>query len=386
MQTLLRALVALAGLAVPLLLSPRAPADPPTAAGRVLVLDNEHLLAGEVERQGDQYCIRAAASELLLPAAKVLKVCASRDEAFAYVSSRANLRDPDERLRLARWCHENGMYAHAVQEATAALDLRPGDTEARLLLETLKRATAAGATAPGPASPPAVPVEATAPIDVGLESLTAFATRVQPILMNTCVKCHSAGRGGHFNLTRAYEAGPVNRRATQQNLAAVLVQVDLEEPALSPLLIKAVSAHGNNVQAPIHGQDAPPYRLLREWIDMTKTTNPHLWKESSSKKRASAVAPVGPRIDLPAQEGKAGPAPKAPSPAPPQTGPVVVSCPAPFEGHTPGPTSAPRTAVVVSSGAPGAPPTRPTPPQAGAPPASADAYDPDDFNQRRPRP
>jgi hypothetical protein len=381
MPTFFRALLGIAALAMPLWLMVRAAADPP-AVGRVIVLDNERLLEGEIERQGDQYCVRGAQGELVLPAAKVLKLCANRDEAFAFVAARADRRDPDERLRLARWCQLNGLYAQAVQEASAAVEMRPRHAESRQVLETVRRAAAAGAASPGHAPLGAAPVETTLAADVSLESLTAFSTRVQPVLMNTCVKCHSSGRGGHFSLTRAYDAGPVNRRATQQNLAAVLAQVDLEEPPLSPLLIKAVSAHGTNVQPPIHGQDAPPYRLLREWIEMTKRTNPHLWKESASKKKAQAAAAPGPRAELTAPEPKAqasepGPAKTVATPAgpPPQAGPVIVSAPAAFEGRPPGTTEAPRARGPDSPIAPAAPPASAAP---------ADEFDPALFNQRTP--
>jgi hypothetical protein len=344
-------------------------------AGRVVVLDNERLLEGEVERRGETVFVGQSSGEMSLPADRVLKICNSREEAFAFVCSRANMRDADERLRLARWCHLHGLRQQAVQQASAAFQMQPS-AEARQLLEAVKR-TAAD-PGPGPAPRPSMaPTETLPAPDVSLEALSAFATKVQPVLMNTCVKCHSAGRGGRFCLTRAYEIGAVNRRATLQNLAAVLGQVNLDRPTLSPLLVKAVSAHGNNAQPPIHGREAPPFRLLRDWIEMTVSTNPHLKEmahvqEASAGARAPAVAQ-----DRPGQAATAQP-PGAGGEGAQPTGPVVVSEPATFESQ---PLAPAGTASSTRGGRPA-----PTPPPV-TPPVPADEFDPVLFNRAvSPRP
>jgi hypothetical protein len=378
MAPYLRAVVAAAVLAAPVWAKAQE-APTPRPAGRVVVLDNERLLEGEVERQGDQLCVRHAQGELVLPAEKVLKVCAGREEAFAYIASRANLRDPDERLRLARWCQINGLYDQAVVQATAAVQMRPGHAESRRVLESVKRSAAT--QGPGPAAPkPAAAGEAAAPVDVSLESLSAFATKVQPVLMNTCVRCHAGGRGGHFALTRAYDRGPLNHRATQHNLAAVLAQVNLKRPELSPLLIKAVSAHGGNVQAPLRGRDAPPFRLLLAWVETTRTTNPHLWQ-----------AAEGQASEAPAHAFGAGAAHTAEAKAPPLT--PVAYRPAeapPVSPVSPPPAAEPGPVVVSAPPAPAATtptpnPTSVPPPEPAAPAGPADEFDPSLFNQQPPR-
>src|SRR5262249_61887515 len=52
--------------------------------GRVLVLDNERTLEGQIERVGDQYRIRRTIGETWLPANKALCVCGSREEAYQF--------------------------------------------------------------------------------------------------------------------------------------------------------------------------------------------------------------------------------------------------------------------------------------------------------------
>jgi hypothetical protein len=378
MSPYLRTLVAAAALAAPAW--PTARAQEPRPAGRVLVLDNERLLEGEVVRQDDQFCVRdPRGGELRLPAEKVLKVCASREQAFAFVATRANLRDPDERLRLARWCQLNGLYEQAVAQAAAAVRMRPGHAESRRLLDSVQRAVATRGAGPAPGPRPAPPAQAAAPVDVSLESLSAFATRVQPVLMNACVRCHSAGRGGRFNLVRSYDSGPVNRRATQQNLAAVLAQVNLKRPELSPLLIKAVSAHGSDLKAPLPGQDAPPYRLVVDWILRTRATNPHLCQEGTQTAEAPAprlgTAPPAALVPVAYRPAAgAAPADPAPTPAAPQSEAVVVSSPAPFEPRASGPAPGPAAPPVPAPAA-----------QPSSPAAPADEFDPALFNQQGPR-
>src|SRR5207253_4476132 len=96
-----------------------------------------------------------------------------------------------------------------------------------------------------------------------------FLTRVQPILMNACAHCHATGRGGAFKLTRTYEPAMTGRKTTQQNLAAVLAQVNSEQPTASPLLSKAVSLHGKPgemTQSPLKNREVAAYRSLEEWV------------------------------------------------------------------------------------------------------------------------
>ena len=127
-----------------------------------------------------------------------------------------------------------------------------------------------------------------------------FVSRVQPILMNTCASCHVGEKGGAFKLARAAEGGTVSRRATQQNLATVLAHVTFARPEVSPLLVKAVSIHGDANQPPIKSRQSPPYRAIEEWIRATIANNPQLQDSTAAappagtpeKKAAPQAAPV----------------------------------------------------------------------------------------------
>jgi hypothetical protein len=266
-------------------------AEPVPATGKVLLLDTERVLEGDIERVGDQYRVRRTVGETWVPAAKALCLCAALDEAYAVLRRRANLNDPDERLRLARWCHLYGLRAQALAEVTAAVDLRPDHAEARRLLGSLRQsAGAAPAAPPGPAVEPGPEAP---PPDLSAESLCAFRARVQPILMNACASCHANGHGGTFKLTRVYDDGGVNRKVVQHNVAAVLAQLNLRQPQGSPLLTKAVSAHdGKMAQAPLKGRQAPAYRVLQDWVEQTLAANPQLQTLAAGPPPESPPAPA----------------------------------------------------------------------------------------------
>ncbi len=252
---------------------------PGAMTGKVLVLGNGRTLEGDIERVGDQYRVRRLVGETWVPARAVQYLGRTMEEAHAFLQSRANLQDADERLRLAEWCRLHGLRAQALDEVRSAVRLRPDHAPSRRLLTYLEQAAqrpaAPGADAPHPGGreADAGPVPE---IDLTTDCLSLFTTRVQPILMNACAGCHAVGRGGTFKLTRAYGAGLEDRKAVQRNLAAVLAQVNLNQPPSSPLLTKAVSIHGPMTQAALRSRQVPPYRTLEEWVQRTLANNPQL--------------------------------------------------------------------------------------------------------------
>jgi hypothetical protein len=162
-------------------------------------------------------------------------------------------------------------------------------------------------------------------IEISSESMGQFVSRVQPILMNTCASCHVGEKGGAFKLARATEGGTVSRRATQQNLATVLGHLTLARPEVSPLLVKAVSIHGDANQPPIKSRQSPPYRAIEEWIRATIANNPQLQDSTAGapaagtpeKKGAPQAAPVQAGLVAGAPVSSSKPAVPAPSPGMP---------------------------------------------------------------------
>jgi hypothetical protein len=241
------------------------------ATGKVLVLDNLRVLEGDVTRVDDQYRVARAVGETFVPAAKVLVVCSDLPAAYQFLQTRSNLRDASDRLHLARWCHANGLTRQAADEAQAALALEPNRVDCRELAQRLRREAA---RTPGPVAtsrpvPPAPAKAAEEPepvaVECGAETLALFTTKVQPILMNTCVACHHADSGRPFRLERVAADSLSGRRATQQNLMAAMALVSRQNPADSPLLVKAVTPHGTAALPPLRNPQTPAFRLLEQW-------------------------------------------------------------------------------------------------------------------------
>lgn len=326
MRTLLLIAVGLAALLPVWPVSLAAEPDDPAEKGRVLLLVNERVLEGEIERVGNQYRVRRPVGETWVPAGSVMQLCPDLESALRLLRTRANLRDPDERLRLARWCHLYGLKPQAIEEVQAAVKLRPDHSASRRLLDHLQQSAAQGEPAEAPPPPaPEAPAPTVPPVDLSAEAIAQFCTRIQPILMNACANCHATGRGGAFKLTRVYDERSLSRKTVQYNLTAVLSQVNPQRPLGSALLTKAVTAHGELTQAPLKGRQATPYRTLEDWVRRTLASNPQLQEEAKASDGGPAAEPAfaenrptaTPSVSAPPIEAKPATEPQTPQPVDP---------------------------------------------------------------------
>jgi hypothetical protein len=340
--------------------------------GTVLILDNGRTLEGAIERHGDRLCLRRDTGELWLPTEKVKFLCRDWDEALAIMRSRANLRDPDERLRLAHWCYQNHLPKQAVEEAAIALKMRPGHGPTEHFLKTAER-LAAIADRPPPAyiQQTAHVVPPPPNLDLSADVLGLFTTKIQPILMNTCIRCHGNDYTGKFKLLRTYGVADRGQRTTQHNLAVAVTQINLENPVISPLLVKSVSAHGGNTKAPLPSRRSVPYNILREWVEMTVANNPHL-REEKMLASANKSVPAEVQAAFASESGKS-------ATTEPRTLPSLTGAP-PLTPETPlanaqalPPATVPGAAVRPGDTAA---------PLSNRPAAPKDEFDPAIFNQQ----
>ncbi len=247
-----------------------AAADPPVAtSGTVLVIDFDRLVEGNIERTGGRYRVRQGAGEMMIPAGPNMVLVADREAAYQLVKSRFNPSEMMEQVRLARWCLSHQFNVHAIEHAEAAIAIQPDDRALRAFRDDLKlRASIAPPPSVNAVPPPprATPPEPTA-IDINPEALKVFVTKVQPILMNACVQCHGEDHGGNFHLSRA-ATNFADSRATQFNIAAASMFLNRDQPAMSPVLTRAVAIHGDCAQPPLQDRGSPAYRHLEEWVQL----------------------------------------------------------------------------------------------------------------------
>jgi hypothetical protein len=292
MATTIRFLLCVAALVVPTLAYSQSAA---VTKGCVLLLENERIFEGDIEKVGEQYRVRRPnAGETWIPGDKVVLLCASRLEAYQHLRKQANLNDPDELLRLARWCQLQDLREQALADLQAALTLRPEHDETRRMLKQLEQASlenalpSRSATAVKPAArvePKPVQMAASG-LELNAECMGLFARRVQPILMNTCASCHASGRGGDFKLIQVFGDAPLGGKSSQQNLTAVLSQLKPDQPLGSPLLLMAASAHGGATQPPLKGRQTPAYKALEQWVQLTSARVPKTTQIEAAPERA----------------------------------------------------------------------------------------------------
>ena len=304
------------------------PADRGPAHGKVLVLENDQTLAGDIERAGDLYRVRRLIGETTVPADRVLRLCADMEEAYAFLRG---LRQPHRRRRAPaprRVVPPERAARSGPDGSQGGRGTAPDDPGSRRLLAYLQE-TGPAKTAPAKTRTDGAEEVPRIPVDLTEESLGQFATKVQPILMNACANCHGASHGGAFRLTRSYDSAVLNRKTLQQNLAAVLAEVNPDQPRSSRLLSKAVSVHGPLDQAPIKNRQSAAYRTLEDWVKATLADNPQLHdRPTTAAAPPVEVRPVG-FAEQTAPPAKSADVPKAFAP------PTVKEAPEPTDPYSP---------------------------------------------------
>lgn len=272
-----------------------AAAAAPPSLGNMLILDNGQVIEGRIDRVGERYRVVKDGGETWLPAARVQAVCADLKAAYQTLSGRIGVNDADGRLRLARWCESVGLREQAILETNAALTIKPNHAAAKRFAQHLQEppVVPAVATTPAPISPPAPEPP---PVEVGAEALKLFTTKVQPLLMNACVKCHAAATATPFKLQRV-QSGDSNHRAfTYWNLATSAAHVDPANPSASKLLTLAATVHGGDFTPLI--RDKPQYKMLEDWVQLVAAERrPQTTSAASTAKPQPVETVAEPKVE-----------------------------------------------------------------------------------------
>ena len=275
----------------------------------VLVLHSGNVVKGELMPRPGGYEVAVPGGQMLVSAGNIK--FAARDMDDAYHRMRASFQNlsPDVHLHLARWCLSHQMKSAARREALDALHLDPNRQDAKGILESLARMERRLKESEGkPKDLQQTIAESMVSHRLSLGGLPAeqarqFTLRIQPIMINKCAQCHASHKT-EFQLVRYGRI--MKPRISEQNLAAVLAQVDLESPESSPLLVHSMTMHGGSRRSSFPGRSGGiQLDLLRTWVrGVAQHLQPTLAGRSSqpsSTAATSAVLKVDPE-QLPAEQ------------------------------------------------------------------------------------
>ncbi len=243
-------------------------------SSHVLVLKSWRVVKGMVRSRGDGYVIDHRTGREFISSSDVWLVATNLEEAHQKMRDSIQTITPDVNLRLAEWCSGQQMWGTAKQELLDALHQDPYREEAREMLARVIRAQEAAAAPSGQRASTAVESSnhsGSAFPGRALGGLTTelarnFTRQIQPLMSNTCGKCHLAGSGREFVLQLAKRNRNAGTARSEQNLAAIIAQLDLSDVSNSPLLVYSMKPHGGMKSAPFRGRLAEQHhRKLKQW-------------------------------------------------------------------------------------------------------------------------
>jgi hypothetical protein len=373
----------------------QAPTNAP--AFTVLLLSNGQVIQGNVseDKAGQNYVLRQKGGEILFPKTRVEQRFGSMARLYEYKLARLPDRDPDERMKLARWCLENKMNLEAKGHLEALVELNPRDVQAKRMLESMVataeragdgRDTAVRTTGveivestPREFNTTAIPrargemaksvgrpVIFDLPAAIAFKRATEFTRYIHPVLQNACASCHNETHPGDFQLIPGRSRNDWSPDVVRANMDATLRYVNRDDPARSDILAYAANPHGSNARAVFSGPNDLRYRYLSTWLSSLKTNEP---AAKSGTAPAPARSPSSPTEQFGAERFAPSPSQRATEPASTPGVPRQFTTVDVFESGLINGPGVPANAKFEVPSLPSTRPTaRPTPPKPPTPP------------------
>ena len=258
------------------------------AAEGVVVLRNGNVLAGTIRQEGQHYFIESEGASLQVPAEQVEMACGSLAEAYEQRRGDRVGASADAHLELGRWCLRNNLLDQAAREVLDARTRDPGhsalaslDTQIRQMLEIEagRRERAASVAASGtPRAEPVsdAPTSAAPLLTPSPEAQTLFVRSIQPMLIHGCATggCHQTDSPQQMRLDRWALDGNGDPDRIRRNLEAILTQINAEDPASSPVLLRARQPHGTRNGARSKALATYQAALLLDWLNEAAGVEP----------------------------------------------------------------------------------------------------------------
>lgn len=262
----------------------------------LVLLTNGNVLHGTLEVQGDFVVLhRVDGNHLRLRRDEVLYAATTIDELYQYRSQKRSFRNSSSHIDDAKWCLRHGLIKGAEAEVNELITLDPSHPEVSRLQRQIAAAKTPHVKAPLvlPMAPPKAEVgraeSAPMPEGISAASIAAFASKVQPLLINRCgnAGCHRTGSDSSWQLSHLGVNVRVSARMTQRNLISVLRHVNMEDPFSSQLLKYSKTAHGNGSYAPTAQTTQSVESTLRDWLSQLGRYPPPLVAQNAFGPAAS---------------------------------------------------------------------------------------------------
>ena len=274
------------------------PAPTSPATYQALLLSSGQVVRGEIveDAAAGVFRHRQKVGTVQYPRAMVQKAAGSVEELYRFQAARLPAGDPDERMKLARWCLTEHLPDQAREQLVAVQRMSPDDREVRRMLFNLD-ATASrpgvdpeirrtSAEQPAAEQPAAldprflasvskhfntVPVIFDLPPAQAVRRADEFARYVQPVLLQSCAKCHNEKYQGTFQLVEIRTQRDLkNPDVARANLDAALRLVNPDDPSRSDLLSAGLVPHGGSKNAIFRGPNDRYYQPLATWVKSLK--------------------------------------------------------------------------------------------------------------------
>ncbi len=245
---------------------------------QLVLLTNGNVLVGVTEVNGDLIVVhRDDGSQLRLRREQVTHVAATHDELYQYRVGKRNFHDANIHAEDARWCLRYGLIDQAETELRGLQTLDPSHPEAIRLQRQIQSARQPRAVAPASESVGLIGGDKTEvsgsesialPDGISPASMIAFATQVQPLLINRCGNsgCHRTGSATKWQLSHLGVNVRVSAKTSQRNIGGVLAYVNINDPLSSELLRYMTTPHGDGRYEPTGHSAQAAEATLRYWL------------------------------------------------------------------------------------------------------------------------
>lgn len=259
---------------------------------QVLVMRNGQILRGRVTRVGDYYLVTMSRdNEVRMPAEQVEFACDSLEQAYLVKRNATSPFRAGEQVELAEWCLRHDLRQQAADHLLHAIGIDPGNKQVEALQVRWQSTLQLQRPVPRPkntASNATHHVRKPAAQKLPDGAVEQFATKIQPLLMNSCgaSTCHGAHAKSDFKLVRPLSRRPMTRRLTERNLESVLELVDHQSPGESRLLTTPQGPHADLSKGIFDSLESRQYQQLAAWVQRVAQPVPVLKPETEVQQAA----------------------------------------------------------------------------------------------------